>query len=67
MRGTPLCSAQTALPRPCLTTVVGACSPCLRAQGRNSVYNTDVSTVQIVGSYAQRFEHVMADFMAGVS
>lgn len=37
------------------------------AQGRNSVYSTDVSTVQIVGSYAQRFEHIMADFMAGVS
>ena len=36
-------------------------------QGRNSIYNTDVSTVQIVGSYAQRFEHIMADFVAGVS
>ena len=36
-------------------------------QGRNSVYNTDVSTIQIVGSYAQRFEHVIADLVAGVS
>jgi len=41
--------------------------PPLEYQGRNSVYSTDVSTVQIVGSYAQRFEHIMADFMAGVS
>jgi len=31
------------------------------------VYNIDVSTIQIVGSYAQRFEHVIADLVAGVS
>ena len=40
-----------------------ACPMC--AQGRNSIYNTDVSTVQIVSSYAQRFEHIMDDFQTG--
>ena len=30
-------------------------------QGWNSIYNTDVSTIQIVTSYAERFAHVMAE------